>query len=65
MQDLAGIAHRLRQVKKAHEHFLALWALECFWNQPKALERAWRDIDPAPVEQADNGTLSSDGISDD
>jgi hypothetical protein len=65
MHDLVGIAQRLRQVKKAHEHFLALWALECFWNQPRALERAWRDIDRAPAQQADNGTLSPERVSDD
>lgn len=38
MTDVATIAERLRQVRKAHEQFLALWALECIFDQTCKLD---------------------------
>lgn len=43
MRELVMAAERLRQVRKAHERFLALWATECLMNRREALEQMAED----------------------
>src|SRR2546423_11890179 len=57
IRKLSEAAERLRAVKKAHERFLAAWALECIWDQPAPLDRARAAIETS------NGASSADWIS--
>ena len=43
MRDLTRAAERLRQVRQAHERFLALWATDCLMDRRDALEQVARD----------------------
>ena len=52
MQKLAETAERLRNVRRAHERFLAVWAVECIWDQPKPLDRVRDDIERHRDEQS-------------
>ena len=53
-------AERLRNVRRAHARFLALWAVDRLFDAPAATARAWADIDAAvdadrdPVATPDN-----------
>ncbi|HEY8666576.1 MAG TPA: hypothetical protein VIL86_07930 [Tepidisphaeraceae bacterium] len=56
MREIASTAQRLKAVHKAHEHFLALWALECLMKRP--LDRIAEDLssvahDSPPVQKDD------------
>jgi hypothetical protein len=44
MQDVIVREQALREVERAQERFLALWAVECFWDQERALDRAVEDV---------------------
>lgn len=44
MRDLVETAERLRQVRKAQERFLALWAAECLMSRREALEKVAADV---------------------
>ncbi|HYE20348.1 MAG TPA: hypothetical protein VEA69_18015 [Tepidisphaeraceae bacterium] len=44
MSDLASTADRLRIVKKAREHFLALWALDCLYDHARVGRKLIQDI---------------------
>jgi hypothetical protein len=44
MSDLAATAERLRVVKRACEHFLALWALDHLLARPVAVDQFNTDI---------------------
>ena len=43
--DLWDAAERLRTVRRAHERFLALWAVDRLLDAPAATARAWADAD--------------------
>jgi len=49
--DLWDAAERLRVVRRAHERFLGLWAMDNLLDAPAASARAWTDI-----ELAEDGT---------
>jgi len=44
MSDMVATAERLRQVKNAYGHFLAMWALERLLAKPAAISRFHTDI---------------------
>ncbi|HSI37286.1 MAG: hypothetical protein ACAI43_18650 [Phycisphaerae bacterium] len=48
MSDLASTADRLRAVKKAREHFLALWALDCLFNHARVGRKIAEDLKRVP-----------------
>lgn len=50
MSDLAATAERLRIVKRASEHFLALWALDHLLGRPLAMEQFHTDIHRANAD---------------
>lgn len=54
MRDLARVAERLRQVRQAHERFLALWATQCLMDRRDVLEQMVRDTQ----EQEDDTSLA-------
>jgi hypothetical protein len=43
--DLWDAAERLRAVRRAHERFLGLWAMDSLLDARAASARAWTDID--------------------
>ncbi len=44
MQTLSATAERLRTVRRAHEHFLSLWALECLMHRNDPLDKVVTDV---------------------
>lgn len=50
MTDVATIARRLRQVRKAQEQFLALWALECIFEQGGKLDELHSQVNSTMTE---------------
>lgn len=44
MKNLSATAERLRAIRKAQEHFLAMFALECIWDQSRPYDRLARDL---------------------
>ena len=44
MMNLAGTAERLRTVQEAQDRFLAMFALECIWDQPRPYDRLANDL---------------------
>jgi hypothetical protein len=44
MNNLSGTAEQLRAVHKAQEHFLAMFALECIWDQTRPYELLAQDL---------------------
>ena len=44
MKNLSDTANRLRTVLDAQEQFLAMFALECIWDQPRPYERLANDL---------------------
>ena len=44
MDDPFELAEKLCRVERARERFLAMWAVECFLDQPEALDRAVADV---------------------
>ena len=58
--DLWDAAERLRVVRRAHERFLALWAVDRLLTDPAAAARAWADGDAAGTGGADELAATSD-----
>ena len=44
MKNLSATAERLRAIRKAQEHLLAMFALECIWDQSAPYDRLARDL---------------------
>ena len=44
MKNLSGTAERLRTIRAAQEHFLALFALDCILDQPRPYDRLASDL---------------------
>jgi hypothetical protein len=44
MKNLSGTAERMRTIRNAQEHFLAMFALECIWDQSGPYDRLARDL---------------------
>lgn len=44
MKNLSATVESLQTVHAAQEHFLALYAVECIWDQPNAYERLAKDL---------------------
>ncbi len=49
-------AERLRIVRRAHERFLALWAVDRLLESPAATARAWADLDAMSDDADPTGT---------
>lgn len=54
MKNLSATAERLRAAQKAQEHFLAMFALECIWDQSRPYDRLAQDL------AAIDGSIESD-----
>jgi hypothetical protein len=44
MKNLSGTAEQLRTVQAAQERFLAMFALECIWDQSRPYDRLAHDL---------------------
>lgn len=44
MKNLSATAEGLRAAQRAQEHFLAMFALECIWDQPRPYDRLAQDL---------------------
>jgi hypothetical protein len=49
MTDVIDIAQILRTVKSAEQRFIALWALDCLFDESRFIEKLSNDLhDPGP-----------------
>jgi len=46
MSNLTATADRLRAVRKAREHFLTLWTLDCIFQHAQTTKRLLADLQP-------------------
>ena len=47
MLTLSAVAERLRCVRKAQEHFLSLWALDCLLKRQEPLAKFQSEVEAA------------------
>jgi hypothetical protein len=61
MTDVIDIAQLLRTVKSAEKRFIALWALDCLFDESRFIEKLSNDLrDPEqPCSNCDLRTMNS------
>ena len=61
MTDVIDIAQLLRTVKSAEKRFIALWALDCLFDESRFIEKLSNDLrDPEqPSSNCDLRTMNS------
>lgn len=61
MRELARTAERLRIVREAQQRFLALWAVDCLLEEPRAFQKVAADLGPCPdARDRDDAALAAE-----